>query len=513
MGKRRLFHQRLGSRAAFSGCALAGIILWTAAATLSSATGYEPSQIIPPQPLREFRGAWIATVGNIDWPSRPGLTAAQQKSELLSMLDGAVQLKLNAVIFQVRPACDALYASTFEPWSESLTGTMGKSPRPFYDPLAFAIEQAHRRGLELHAWFNPYRAGHSSPQSTLAATHVSKKHPQWVRLYGRQMWLDPGEKDVQDYSLAVVMDVVRRYDIDGVHFDDYFYPYPEKNGSGGDLDFPDDATWKRFGAGSRLNRDDWRRDNINVFIHRVYESIKAAKPWVKFGISPFGIWRPGSPSQVKGFDSYARLYADSRKWLANGWVDYFAPQLYWAIDSPEQSFAALLKWWAEQNPKGRQLMAGLDSTKTNGKWKPLEIVNQIRLTRQQTGVCGHVHWDLKSLMRTGALDSALAREVYLQPALAPAAPWLGSAPGVKPRLTVSGGENARRLRVTWSSGGAEQAWLWVLQTRGGSEWKTEVLPSAQTARVWTRLQPEVIAITAVDRNGKASPAAVAQTHK
>ncbi len=483
-----------------------------AALITSHAATYETSQLVPLKPQREFRGAWVATVGNIDWPSRPGLNTAQQKSELLSLLDRAVQLKLNVIIFQVRPACDALYASTIEPWSESLTGTMGKAPRPFYDPLAFAIEQAHRRGLELHAWFNPYRASHSTAKSPLATNHVVKTHPQWVRLYGRQIWLDPGEKEVQDYSLAVVMDVVRRYDIDGVHFDDYFYPYPETNGSSGDPDFPDGPTWRRYALGGRLSREDWRRENVNVFIHRVYESIKAAKPWVKFGISPFGIWRPGSPPQIKGFDAFAKLYADSRKWLANAWVDYLAPQLYWAIDSREQSFPALLKWWSEQNPTGRHLLAGLDSTKANGKWPPQEIVDQIRLTRRQAGADGHIHWDMMSLRRNGALASALAREVYLQPALVPASPWLGNAPEARPELTAHGGGKEHPLKVNWLPGDAERPWLWVLQTRRGNEWKTEVLPAFQTARSWAPPLPEVIAVTAIDRNSRAGPAAVVQRH-
>lgn len=492
---------------------LSAVLASAGALTTSPAANYEPSLLVPPRPLREFRGVWVATVANIDWPSKPGLTTAQQKTELLALLERALQLKLNVVIFQVRPACDALYASKLEPWSESLSGTMGKSPQPFYDPLAFAIEQAHRRGLELHAWFNPFRAGHPSAHSPIAATHVAKTHPQWVRLYGRQMWLDPGEKEVQDYSLAEVLDVVRRYDIDGVHFDDYFYPYPEKNGSGGDLDFPDDATWKRFGAGGRLSRDDWRRENVNTFIHRAYESIKAVKPWVQFGISPFGIWRPGSPPQIKGFDPYAKLYADSRKWLASGWVDYFAPQLYWRIASPDQGFGVLLKWWEEQNVKGRHLLAGLDSTKANGKWEAQEIVDQIRLLRGQLGASGHVHWDMTSLMRNHGLVSALEKNVYWQPALVPAPAWLPGTPVAAPRLITHGGDHGGHLRVTWDAVGAERPWLWVLQTRRGQEWSTKVLPAGQTSCAWVPPLPEAIALTAVSRVGNASLPTVLQAHK
>src|SRR5205807_10205694 len=244
----------------------------------ANAATYQPSNIVPPKPLREFRGAWVASVANIDWPSRKDLSTAEQKTELLAILDRAQRLKLNTIILQVRPACDALYSSQIEPWSEYLTGTMGKPPEPFYDPLAFAIEEAHKRGLELHAWFNPYRARLLAAKSPVSATHISKTHPQLVRHYGKLLWLDPGEKDVQDYSLNVVMDVVNRYDIDGVHFDDYFYPYKEADASGNDLDFPDDASWQRFGAGGKLSRDDWRRENVNTFIQRVYRSIKTAKP-------------------------------------------------------------------------------------------------------------------------------------------------------------------------------------------------------------------------------------------
>jgi len=322
------------------GAALAAI----SAAVASPPAGYQPSSVVPPAPLREFRAAWIATVGNIDWPSRKTLSTQEQKAELLAILDRAAQLKLNALIFQVRPACDALYASRIEPWSEYLTSTMGQPPEPFYDPLDFAVEEAHKRGLELHAWFNPYRARLLAAGSPAAPNHVSKTRPQLVRQYGKYLWLDPGERAVQDYSLSVIMDVVNRYDVDGIHFDDYFYPYKEKDAEGKELDFPDDASWRRFGAGGKLSRDDWRRENVNLFIERVYKSIKAAKPWVKFGISPFGIWRPGNPPQIKGFDAFAELYADSRKWLANGWVDYFAPQLYWPIDPPDQSFPVLLRW-------------------------------------------------------------------------------------------------------------------------------------------------------------------------
>jgi len=487
------------------------------------AQNYAPANVSPPKPLREFRAAWVATVANIDWPSAKGLATAEQKAELIALVERAAQLKLNAIVFQVRPACDALYASELEPWSEFLTGTMGKAPKPYYDPLSLVIEEAHKRGLELHAWFNPYRAGHPSVKSAVSANHVSRAHPQWVRRYGSQLWLDPGEPEVQDYSLRVVLDVVRRYDVDGIHFDDYFYPYKEPSSTGGDLDFPDDASWRKSGAAGKLSRDDWRRENVNVFIERVYTSIKSAKPWVKFGVSPFGIWRPKYPSQINGLDAYDQLYADSRKWLNKGWVDYLAPQLYWAIDPPEQSFPVLLKWWTQQNPKGRHIFPGMDDTKTMPRrrsreeavWKPSEIVNQIRITRKQSGAGGHIHWNMTSLMRNAALDETLLKEVYAQTALVPAFPWLDNVAPASPILTVTSetGNQARPgLKVNWSAVGNQTVWLWVLQTRD-ADWKTEVLPAGKTGFSWNGNLPETIAVSAVDRAGNCSPPAVLKARR
>ena len=490
--------------------------------SLLGRAAYEPANLIPPKPVREFRAAWVASVANIDWPSSRKLSAAEQKAELLAILDRATQLKLNAIVLQVRPACDALYASDLEPWSEFLTGTMGKAPEPFYDPLAFAVEEAHKRALELHAWFNPYRAGHTSAKAAPSANHVSRTHPQWVRRYGSQVWLDPGEKEAQEYSLKVVLDVVRRYDIDGVHFDDYFYPYKENGASGQEMDFPDEVSWKKFGAGGKLSRGDWRRENVNAFIERVYSSIKATKPWVKFGISPFGIWRPGHPAQIEGFDAYDKLFADSKKWLNRGWVDYFAPQLYWAIDPPEQRFPALLKWWMDQNTKDRLIVPGMDATKTMSRrrsgerqgWPSVEIVNQVRITRQQSGAAGHIYWNMSSLMRNTGLCDSLG-EVYKQPALTPNCPWLDNAPPAKPVLSVVQEQTkgrAARLKVNWSTAGTEKPWLWLLQFRD-SEWKTQVLPGSKSSFTWLVSAPEAVAITAVDRCGNCSATTVIRSKR
>ena len=434
---------------------------------------YRPAAVTPPPPPREFRGAWIAAVAtNQDWPSKPGLPVAQQKAELIALLDRAVQLHLNAIIFQVRPAADAIYASSIEPWSERITGTQGMAPQPFYDPLLFAIAEAHKRGLELHAWFNPYRATHPLAESRVALNHISRTHPELIRQYDRQLVLDPGEPATQAHTLAVVMDVLRRYDVDGIQFDDYFYPYPEKDAPGRELNFPDDATWRKYGASGGLSRDDWRRQNVNQFIQKVYQSIKAVKPWVKFGISPFGIWRPDSQKQIQGMDAYAKLYADSRLWLANGWLDYCAPQLYWPIGQRGHSFPVLLQWWCAQNVKGRHLWPGLYDVSAGKEFSTDEIPQQIQIAREQSAG-GEIHFHLRSVTQNPTLADAL-RRLYSQPALVPASPWLDSVPPDKPKLDI--GESRAGLRFQWESSGGKPAWLWILQYRTNEVWATEILP-------------------------------------
>ncbi len=466
------------------------------AVTATAAPEFAPSNLKPPAVPREFRGAWVASVSNIDWPSRRGLTTAQQQAELLALLDRAAQLHLNAVLLQVRPACDALYASRFEPWSEYLTGQMGRAPEPFYDPLEFAVREAHRRGLELHAWFNPYRARHTSGKSSVARDHVSRAQPHLVRAYGKQLWLDPGEKAVQQYSLDVILDVVRRYDLDGVHLDDYFYPYAEKDAAGRALDFPDADSWRKYTAtGGKLARDDWRRHNVDTFIERLYRAIKAEKAWVKFGVSPFGIWRPGQPAQIKGLDAYARLYADSRKWFAEGWVDYLTPQLYWAAAAREQSYPVLLNWWAAQNQRQRHLWPG-----NSHRNDAAEILNQIRLTRQQPGASGNVHWSVKSLLQNKGGVADRLQEIYAAPALVPASPWLTREPVAPPTLTAS----SSGLKLSWQAAGTEPVRLWVLQTKTAGAWRTEILPGARTTATLTGAAPEALALTALDRAGNAS---------
>jgi uncharacterized lipoprotein YddW (UPF0748 family) len=486
----------------FSQMLLAAGLVWIASlSALASNVSYVSSQIKPPAPAREFRGAWIASVGNVDWPSRRDLTTDQQKAELIAMFELAQRMNLNALMLQVRPACDALYQSSLEPWSEYLTGQMGRPPQPFYDPLRFAVEEAHKRGIELHAWFNPFRAGHQSRKSAASASHISKARPHLVRLYGSDLWLDPGDKAVHDHSLAVILDVVRRYDIDGVVLDDYFYPYPARDAQGKTVPFPDAQSWAAFRArGGRLAVEDWRRENVNVFIQQLYAKVKGEKRWVKVGISPFGIWRPGHPASVRGLDAYGDLYADSLKWLDQGWLDYSAPQLYWSIAAPQQSFPELLKWWVSKNDKKRHLWPGLSPNRIGISRSADEIVNQVRLTREE-GASGNIHWSIRAFLRdAGGIRTALSGGFYAAPALIPASRWLDAVAPPSPIVEVtSSGSGAK---ISWEPSGPESIARWIVQARRGAEWSLSILPGSQ--RSLTLETAEAVAISAVDRCGNQS---------
>jgi uncharacterized lipoprotein YddW (UPF0748 family) len=467
----------------------------------------------PPPIRREFRGVWVASVENIDWPSQPGLSTQEQKDELLGILDRAVALRLNAVILQVRPAADALYASPYEPWSEYLTGRMGRAPNPWYDPLEFAVTEAHKRGLELHAWFNPYRARHPSARSAPSPNHISVTHPELVKRYGSMLWMDPGEPAVRDQTVAVVLDVVQRYDIDGVHIDDYFYPYKEKDRRGRTIEFPDANSWRKYRrSGGGLSRDDWRRANVDSLIHQVYVRIKAAKPWVKFGISPFGVWRPGNPPQVGGFDSYAELYGDSRKWILNGWADYFTPQLYWPTFREDLSYPVLLQWWVEQNARGRHIWPGNYLDKVTGTptgWPAQELLDQIALTRAQRGATGNVYFSMRSFMfGRDSLPEKLVAGPYATRTLVPASTWLDSVPPLQPIVRAGRDTVTGAINISLQPQGAEATWLWVVSSRTGNEWRTEIVPGLQRFYILPRpagsVAADELAVSAVDRNGNES---------
>lgn len=478
------------------------------------AFGGPVAQSQPPAVSREFRAAWIATVANIDWPSKPGLSPQVQRDELTAMLDRCVALRLNAVILQVRPACDALYASQLEPWSEYLTGQMGLPPADGYDPLEFAVAQAHARGLELHAWFNPFRASHPTGKSDVHPQHVSRQHPDWVVQYGDYTWLDPGNVDAAEFSIDVMIDVVARYDIDAVHLDDYFYPYPIAN-DGKTVPFPDDASWDVYVAATtendRLARDDWRRENVNRFVRTLHNRIQATRPEVRLGISPFGIYRPGQPASIKGFDAYANLYADSRLWLTTGWVDYLAPQLYWPIEQQPQSFPVLLDWWRQQNPHQRHIWPGLFTSQVRNTsdakgWAADQIVQQINLTRDGTSSPGHAHFSAKALVDArDSLATRLVSEVYQQPALVPATPWLATEP-VSETPTALPRVDGKQLQ--WPTGDVPVAWLWVLQWQDAGDWKSQIIPGDSTVTdiPTAAVASKVVYVTAVDRLGRVTRA-------
>lgn len=460
------------------------LCLWIAGCALLQGQAYVPSSATPPPLAREFRGVWIATVHNLDWPSAKGTSAGQQQSELRAMLDRLAALKVNAVMFQVRTQCDALYASSAEPWSPWLSGTMGKSPG--YDPLAFCIREAHARGIEVHAWFNPFRAL-CNTSHPVASNHIARACPAAVKRHGSLLWCDPSRSESRTRAIRAVMEVVRRYDVDGVHLDDYFYPYP-------------DASQRDFADGLAPAQ---RRKIIDGFVSSLYDAVKDQKPWVRVGISPFGIWKPGVPEGIEaGLDAYEQLAADSRKWLVQGWVDYLAPQLYWRISPRKQSFPVLLEWWRQQG--SRPVWPGIATARIQSSEDPgrpaSEITRQIQYTRQIRSTShGHLHWSAKSLVQNrGGIATQLA-QTYTQPALVPPMPWISratpAAPGVRAEL------RGNRTRIDWfpSSGTAKLA----VQAKRDGTWRTERILYAGGSGI-DLPKADAIAVSAVDRVGNVS---------
>ena len=463
------------------------------------------SSVLFAQPLpkveREFRAAWIATVDNIDFPTKRTLTGDEQKAELISALDLAKRLRLNAIIFQVRPAADAVYASKLEPWSEYLTGQMGKSQA--FDPLEFIVTEAHKRGILVHAWFNPYRAYHPSAK-TMSDSHISKTNPGIVRQYGRYMWLDPTDEAAKKHSLNVIADVVRRYDIDGVHFDDYFYPYAEKDAAGNNIDFPDNANWEKYKAsGGKLDRSDWRRMHVNDFIESVGREVKKIKPQVMYGISPFGIWQPMPDRQIVGFNAYAELYADSRKWLQDGTVDYLAPQLYWETGRPNLSFPVLLDWWKEQNTKHRHIWPGLATYRIGRPGYDAEMIaSQIRVTRKDPLTLGSIHFSFKSLRNDlGGIQEKLRDSVYTRDAIIPASPWMKASKMDSPKPAIA--RDSKYVRASWRA--VKGAFWYVVYAKDKDGWSYSVQPASETnISLSADRRIESVVVKSVDRLGNES---------
>ncbi|MGE4586229.1 MAG: glycoside hydrolase family 10 protein [Mangrovibacterium sp.] len=388
-------------------------------------------------PKYEFRAAWVATVNNIDWPSRPGLTPEAQQQEALALLDRLQQTGFNAVIFQGRPASDAFYPSELEPWSRYLTGTPGKNPG--YDPLAFWIRECHRRNMEFHLWCNPFRVAQNAGEP-LAASHIAFSHPEWIVTYGGKLYFNPGLPEVRIFISEVVRDIVSRYDVDAIHFDDYFYPYPVAG-----VPFPDLLTYHQHPGSFRPEQiNDWRRNNVDETICLLARVIKEPKPWVKFGISPFGVWRNQSDDSrgsltAAGITNYDGLYADILKWLQNGWIDYVLPQLYWHIGHPAANFELLCRWW-NANRFNRTLYIGqalYKSGRTSAvpEWRQAsQLPRQIRMMRKFEGIQGGALYSAKHLERDlmGFQDS-LQQDLYALPALIPPMPWIDDLPPRAPR--------------------------------------------------------------------------------
>ncbi|MGC8594813.1 MAG: family 10 glycosylhydrolase [Candidatus Kryptoniota bacterium] len=390
-------------------------------------------------PKFEFRATWIATVSNIDWPSQPGLSSSQQEQQLISILDSLKSLGFNAVLLQIRDECDAFYNSSYEPWSYWLTGRQGSPPSPYYDPLQFAIQEAHKRGMELHAWINPYRAVNKVGTYSIDSTHVTVRHPDWVLSFnkssgGTLLILNPGLPQVRNYITSVIMDIVRRYDVDGIHFDDYFYPYEGTT-------YQDTATFRLYNRGI-TDIGDWRRDNVNLFVKEVYDSITSVKPWVKFGISPFGIWKNGVPPNITGMDAYSEIYADPIAWLHQGTVDYLAPQLYWPNNNPpgyKQDYGTLMPWWADSiYANGRHFYVGQAAYRISA-WQPGEIERQLQQNRVNVKVNGSIFFNTSSVLgNPGNFADSLRQNYYRNKSITPMMVWKGSGTVSAPTNFVYG---------------------------------------------------------------------------
>ncbi len=445
----------LGSAPALAGAAPA--VAAPAVATGRSASAC-PTDIHAQK--QQFRAVWIASVANIDWPSRPGLSAEQQKAELRGWYDMAVAQNHNAVVVQVRPTADAFWPSSVEPWSKYLTGTQGKDPG--YDPLAFAVQEAHQRNLEFHAWFNPYRItmNTTTDVAALVPTHPARLHPEWTIAYGGKLYYNPGVPEARQFVESAIMDAVTKYDIDAVHFDDYFYPYPVAN-----VPFQDQAQYAAYGNGMSLA--DWRRDNINKLITELGSQIKAAKPWVKFGVSPFAVWMnksndPNGSATQAGAQTYTDLYADTRRWVQEEWIDYVAPQVYWAESLAVADYNVVVDWWSDV-VRGHdvQLYIGqatykVGKTTQSPEWNnlPSELSNHLAYNATRPEVDGDIWFSAKDVRadRLGA-TTLLTNTWYQHPALVPPMPWIDAVAPKAPK-TLKASHSGQGVTLSWRAGDA-----------------------------------------------------------
>jgi uncharacterized lipoprotein YddW (UPF0748 family) len=443
---------RRGVLGAAGAVAATGAAAWTGSiAFADTASDKGHCDTDPAKPKRQFRASWIATTANVDWPSKPGLDVDTQKAEYQRFLDEANEYRLNAVVTQIRPTADAFWPSKHEPWSRWITGTQGKDPG--YDPLAFAVDATHAAGLEFHAWLNPYRISMKestgdvgTDPSKLSADHPARKHPDWVVAYPKkdgQLYYNPGIPEVREFVIEAMMEAVDKYDIDAIHFDDYFYPYPV-----GTEQFDDADTFKKYG-GDFTDIADWRRDNTDQLIRGLGKRIKKSKPWVRFGISPFGVWRnksndPLGSDTTAGAETYSSLYADTRKWVRKGWIDYIAPQIYWAMTLKAASYKVLTQWWDDVcSGVDCQLFVGeatykVDVDTASPEWKgdPKELLNHLTLDRTHPEIDGNIYFSATSV-RQDKLDAMtlLRDEHYTRPALVPAPKHLGGKAPKAPKVS------------------------------------------------------------------------------
>ena len=397
-------------------------------------------------PKREFRAAWIQSVNG----QFRGMPTEKLKQNLIGQLNSLQKAGINAIIFQVRPEADALYASRLEPWSRFLTGVQGKAPEPYWDPMQFMIDECHKRGMEFHAWINPYRTK-TTLKSELAPNHVYNIHPEWFVTYGDQLYFDPALPESRRHICMVVSDIVSRYDVDAIHMDDYFYPYPIKG-----KDFPDDASFARFGGGFS-NKGDWRRSNVNVLIKKLHETIREIKPWVKFGVSPFGIYRNESSdplgSKTKGLQNYDDLYADVLLWAREGWIDYNIPQIYWHIGHPVADYETLVKWWA-RNTENRPLFIGQSVMNTVQNADPKnpsinQLPHKMALQRAYQTIGGSCQWPASAVVENaGKYRDALIAEYHKYPALPPVFDFMDNEAPAK----------VRKMKPVWTEDGYILFW-------------------------------------------------------
>lgn len=441
------------------------------------------------QPKYEFRAAWIATVDNIDWPPKNNYNPDVQRAEFIRLLDMHRRNGMNAVIVQVRPATDAFYPSPYEPWSEWLTGKQGQPPTPYYDPLEFMIEETHKRGMEFHAWCNPYRAEFSIGRSSISPTHITRLHPEWFITYGDKRYFDPGNREAQQHVVNVIRDLVRRYDIDAIHFDDYFYPYrlPGKT-------FPDKASFVQYGNG--LDEAAWRRSNVDSIIYLLSKAIKEENRYCRFGVSPFGVWRnstqdPEGSATRAGQTNYDDLYADILLWLQKGWIDYVTPQLYWEFGHRLVAYETLVDWWSKHT-YGRHLYIGHGVYRvweqTNAAWKnKSELPHQISLLREYPTVQGSAYYSSKSFIRNpNGWNDSLQHHYYQYPAIVPPMAWIDTlAPG-KPFAEKQPGS------------------LWQLSAAPGTAVRYFIVYNLSATHTVATDPASIVAVLAPAKNGKAS---------